>query len=108
MSNDSREISVDLQQLEDAVDGMNSSRKKMYEAIIDLNSVRKKLASKDIWQGEGADAVLDAYNKNLNSILVEEKRLDALSSQLTAYAEELRANEQQVVQRVQGMPAEVE
>jgi len=103
MSSNDREISVDLKQLQTAVDDMNSSRKNMYDAIVDLNNVRKKLASQDIWQGDGATAVLEAYNRNLNSILIEEKRLEALSSQLTAYIEELKENERITALSAQNM-----
>jgi len=95
------QMSVDIQSLYDTLDIINPQRKRMYNAIVELNEIRKKLASGDVWQGEGASASLETFQKILNGILLEQKRLNEIAFTLSQYADELLENERQIAQRAQ-------
>ena len=95
------ELSVDLTDIYDAIEEMNTSRTSMHGYIVELNKIRKRLLGEGIWEGEGAEAVLPVYTATLEKILHEQKRLNALTWELHQYAEELKENELKVVQETE-------
>ena len=90
-------VAVDYSNLERLLPLMDAARHKMYDAIVALNDERKRLADGDVWEGDGANAMLPVFQDILSGMLVEEKRLNSLAWEIKQYVEKLRANESEVV-----------
>jgi hypothetical protein len=90
------EYSIDLVKLEETLAKMDPSRHRMYQGIVNLNNVRKRLMNGEVWSGQGAEATLQMFTQALSKALVEEKRLNELAFALTNYIKELKENEESV------------
>lgn len=98
-------VSVDLGNLQAAIDRMKVSRGRLYASITQLNEIRKRFLDGEIWQGDGADVAIAKYSAMLNAMLREQKRLNELEYQLGNYVVELTENERKVAQAAEQVNA---